>query len=85
MAFSYENKIAALGGIESVEGKSDDWVDGYNAAILEAAEIGEDADWMIGELKEALGEITDPTGYRTLKSLIEDAETLLTRIERRVA
>jgi hypothetical protein len=85
MAFKYENRIDALGGVESASGKSADWVDGYNAAAIEASEIGADADDMIAELMDLLGEIVFPDGRRTLKSLIDDAEILLRRIEARCA
>lgn len=84
MAFTYERRIDALGGIESADGKPRDWVEGYNDAVTDAAEIGADADQMIAELIEIIDEALAGK-FLSLRRWAEDAELLLTRIKGRVA
>lgn len=83
MSFTYERKIDALGGVHG--GTTEEYNDGYCAAIEAATEIGADADEMITELMETIDAVLDPSGYQTLKRWTEDAETLLRRIRARQA
>lgn len=82
-AITYERRIDALGGTEP--GQSEDWNDGYGAALELATEIGADADAMIAELIETLDALLNPSAYSTLRQNAEDAELLLKRIDARLA
>lgn len=83
MAFTYERKVDALGG--TAGDQSEDWHKGYSEAVNLATEIGADADAMIAELIETVDAFVNPSSYRSLKSVCEDAELLLRRIAARVA
>lgn len=82
---SYARKIDALGGAPN--GPSDYDVayhDGHTAALEAAMEIAADADSTIAELLEVLEALTDPTGRRALRDLIDDAEALMGAVSRRL-
>lgn len=83
MSFTYERKIDALGGIDT--DKTEDWNDGYSAALTEAIEIGADADAMIDELMETIEAILRPRSEETLIRWAAAADLLLTRIRGRRA
>ena len=85
MAFRFENRIDALGGVVSADGKSTDWVEGYNEAVIDASVIASDADDMIAELIDTLDDVLRGDGLHSLRRWAEDAEALLARIRGRVA
>ncbi|KKC25796.1 hypothetical protein [Sphingomonas sp. SRS2] len=83
MAFTYERKIDALGGNDTIQ--SEDWNEGYAAALSMATEIGADADYMIEELIETIDAILYPRREETLVRWAAGADLLLTRIRARQA
>ncbi len=86
MTFTYARKIDALGGTQEGTGEYNaGYHDGYSRAVEAATEIAEDADEMIKELMDTLDAIVRPSGYQSMKRLIEAGELLLNRIEARLA
>jgi hypothetical protein len=79
---TFARRIDALGGTESDQ--SEDWNDGYSAALREATDIAEEADDVISEL---VGSIEDflSGNFSHLPRFAEEAETLCRRINERTA
>lgn len=78
---TYARRIDALGGTDSEQ--SEDWNEGYHAALSSADPIAEEADDVIGELVELIDDILN--GYRKLGDWASIAETTISRIKSRTA
>lgn len=78
---TYYLRIDALGGKDNQQ--SEDWNEGYGAALSDACDIAEEADDVIGELVELIDDILN--GYRKLGDWAAVAETTIGRIKSRTA
>jgi hypothetical protein len=84
---TYERQIDALGGVPEGSGEYNaGYYDGYSRAVEEATAIGADADDTINELIEAITDVLEGRfDHRGLQRWAENAEALVSRINRRLA